>query len=129
NLIKLYSIELGKIPQAKQKEYLKSPLLKDYAYLLEKAFLEGRYNLTEKEEQLASLLAQPGKHMWTESQQKLLSSQTVKLKGRELPIHEAVGLISTLPKRERRDLHKAVVDRIKSVSSFAEAEINALFTF
>lgn len=129
NRTSFFPLTVGKIDKKVQAKFLKDQKLREYKYLLEKIFLQAQYNLTDAEEQLASLLSQPGKKMWTDGQAKLLNQQTVKYKGKNLPISQAVAMISDLPKGERRKLHSAVNDVAQSVSHFAESEINALYTF
>lgn len=129
NLISFFALELGKIPEKKQKAFLKSPLLREYAYQLEKVFLRSRYNLSEGEEQLANLLSQPGEKMWTDGQKKLLNQQTVLHKGKPISVSEATSILPELPKAERRALYARVTDVTQAISHFAEAEMNAMLSF
>lgn len=124
-----FRLALGSIPQQRQDQFLKDPSLNTYTYLLKKIFQESRYDLSEGEEQLSSLLAQPAKNMWTEGQLKLLNSQTVIYKGKNIPIPQAVGIIPDLPKTQRRELYLKVNEAVRSISSFAEAEINAVYNY
>ncbi|MEX0652318.1 MAG: M3 family oligoendopeptidase [Candidatus Paceibacterota bacterium] len=128
NEILFFDIALGLIPTKKQKEYLKSPLLKKYRYLLERTFLESSYQLSEKEEKIMSLKSLPAHSMWIDGQEKLQKKQVVIFKGKEVPIAEAFNRISDLPTKDRRALHQKSMEVLKATSDFAESEINAVFT-
>jgi oligoendopeptidase F len=129
NQIVFFRLALGKVPARKQKELLRRPDFKPYAYFLKVLFEQAKYNLSESEEQLAALLSQPASSMWMESWQKLLSAQTISFKGKKLPISRAVEMLSQLPKKERYALHDLINKKVESVSHVAEAEINALFNY
>ncbi|MDO8424122.1 MAG: hypothetical protein Q7S54_00740, partial [bacterium] len=106
NKIAFFRLKLGKIPESRQKEFLKNSRLAGYSYLLKITFDKAKYNLTEEEEQLTGLLSQPGYTMWVSGQNKLLSSQTIKYKDKKLPIAEAVSILSEKPKKERYFIHQ-----------------------
>ncbi len=129
NKITFFQLEIGRIPRSKQSGFLKEKSLSEYRYLLKNVFEKAKYNLTEKEEQLASLLAQPGYGMWLSGQSKLLSSQVVEFKGKKLPVPEAVGILAGLPIKDRHALSKEINSVLKKISHFAEAELNAAYTF
>lgn len=128
NKIVFYSLKLGKIPKEKQDEFLKDSKLKHFHYFLKQIFDTAKYDLSEPEEKILNLLSQPGRYMWISGVDKLLSKQTIKHKIKEIPLPEALGLISGLPTKERRNLHKKVMEKMKNVSDFAESEINAVYT-
>ncbi len=129
NKLVFIDIKLSKIPENKQKKYLKDKKLKKYWYFLEKIFKNAKHVLTEKEEQLVGLLSQTSYSMWVDGQEKLLTSQTVDYKGQKLPVQKALSMISELPKNDRRILHESLNKVFKSISHFAEAEINAVYNF
>lgn len=129
NKIKFFSIEIKKIPLEKQKAFLKHPLLKPYRRSLERTFRWAKYTLTEREEQLEDLLQQTSYTMWVDSQDKLLTQQTVIHAGKEVPISKAIQLLADLPDKRRQILQKKIYDVFKSISHGAEAEINAIYNF
>jgi oligoendopeptidase F len=113
----------------KQKQFLKHKPLQPFWYQLERIFKSATYRLTEQEEQLADLLSQTSYDMWVHGQQKVQNEQTVQSEGKEIPISEASNKIANLPKKERRDLNMKITEKLKSISHFAEAEINAIYNF
>ncbi len=129
NKIKFFNLEIGKLEQKKQNLFLNHPKLASHKYFLYKIFRAAKYKLSEKEEQLASLLSQTSYSMWTDSMQKILSKQTVELKGKQVPISEASGKLQNLPKEERKKLQERINEKLKSVSHTAESEINAIYNY
>ncbi|MDO8565237.1 MAG: M3 family oligoendopeptidase [bacterium] len=129
NKLAFFPLELGKTAVTKQKAYLKSGDLKDYSYLLKVIFDQARYDLTEKEEQLVSLIAAPGYSMWVDGNENLLSKIEIKHGNKMIPLPEAIGLISTLEKDERRQMHQDINQAMKENSHFSESEINAIYNF
>ncbi len=129
NKITFFSLQIGKIPKKDQKKFLEYKPLASYKYMLERVFAAAVYMLSEQEEQLENLLSQTSVAMWIENQEKLLNEQTVLFKKEQIPISKAQNLIKTLPKKERRELASQVNEKLKSVSFFAEAELNAIFNY
>lgn len=129
NKTTFFGVELSKIPKSKQIVFLKDRKLEFYNYFLRNIFNNAKYVLTEKEEQMTDLLGNTSYSLWVEGQEKLLSGQTVSFKGENLPIQKAISMIPELPKKDRYLLHGKVSEVLKSISHFAEAEINAVYNF
>ena len=128
NKIIFFILALGKIPTDTQKKFLTSSKLSHFKYFLESIFKQAKYNLTEAEEKILSLKSLPSHEMWISNADKLLSKQTILWKKNELPLPQAMSMIATLPLKERHALHGLVMNKLKSISDFAEAEINAVYT-
>ncbi|MFA6297159.1 MAG: M3 family oligoendopeptidase, partial [Candidatus Paceibacterota bacterium] len=128
NKIIFFELALGKIPGDIQKTLLSSSNLSHFKYFLENIFKQAKYSLSEPEEKILSLKSLPGHGMWVSSNRKLLSKQTVVWKKKEIPLSQAVAMVSTLPIKERHALHNLIMENLKSVSDFSEAEINAVYT-
>jgi len=129
NKTKFFGLDIAKIPTGEHRTFLNYPGLKPYKYALQIAFANAKHRLSEGEEQLLSLLSQPGYRMWIDTQEKLLNQQTVIHKGKILPITEAKSLVSELPKKDRRELHNKIRAVYKSISHIAEGEINAIYNY
>ncbi|MBL7045545.1 MAG: M3 family oligoendopeptidase [Parcubacteria group bacterium] len=123
-----FDLKIGKVNKVMQRKFLNSKRLADYRYLLERAFEESKYQLTEAEEKILSLKSLPANSMWIDGVEKVVSKQTVRFKGKDLPIAEAINMVSMLPVKERRKLMKSTLEALKLVSDFSESEINAVFT-
>jgi len=128
NEVIFFDLNLGKIPAETQQAFLQDPDFAQYRYYLDGVFKTAKYNLSEAEEKIISLKDGPSYSMWVSGQEKLLSHQTINWKGNIIPLTEAQELVESLPTKERRKLHKQVMAKLKSVSDFAEAEINAVYT-
>lgn len=127
NKIIFFELALGKIPATSQKKFLASKSLVHYKYFLEKIFKQAKHNLSEPEEKILSLKSFPSRELWMSYQDKQLSRQTIVWKKKEVPLEEAFASITTLPTKERRQLHDLCMAKLRSISDFAEAEINAVY--
>ena len=126
NEITFYPLALGKIPTTDQKKYLNSKKLSKYRYLLSRRFLVAKYDLSESEEKIINLKSLPSHSMWTRGFEKLMEKQTVNFKSKELPLPEAINLLRELKTSDRRKLHEKIIQKLFSISDFAESEINAI---
>lgn len=130
NKVIFFTLNLGKIPVKQQKIFLRSKKLKKYHHFLEQIFVWGKYDLSESEEKIKNHLSTPAYSMWKEGVSKVRSQQTVRFKGKDIPIEEGINMLSTLPKGQRRKLWNDIVDTYgENVGDFAEAEMNALLTY
>lgn len=109
-----------------QEKYLKDKTLAKYKYLLESSFLHGKFMLSEKEEKILTDKGQVAHDAWEDMGSKNRNSQTVLWKGKQISLSEAMGIKSDLPKKDRRALHKLVMEKYKEISFVAEAELNAV---
>lgn len=128
NRIKFFKLNLGKVEAQKQKEFLEDKKLEKYRYFLERIFINAKYNLSEKEEKIISLLDTPANSMWVSGFSKLLSNQEINFKGKSVPIHKASSVLNSLNTKDRRLLWGQLNKKYKEVSSVCELEINAVVT-
>ncbi|MBI2410044.1 M3 family oligoendopeptidase [Candidatus Kaiserbacteria bacterium] len=127
NLILFFALKLGKIPKAVQKKFLASPALKDYRYWLAQLFESAKYDLSELEEKVISLLGDVSFGRWVQATENILNKKTVSFAGAILPLAEAEAKIQNLPTEERRRLYASVREVYEGVSDIAESEINAIY--
>jgi len=128
NKILFFGLSLGTLPAPIQKQFLQSKKLEHFRYFLKTLFLESKYQLTEPEEKILTLKSLPSHSLWVDGQERLLNSQTVAFKGKQIPLAQAHMKISDLNKADRHALHKSMMETQKKISAFAEAEINAVIT-
>lgn len=128
NKIIFFGLNLGKIEKDKQCVFLKDPQLKKYHYYLKKIFEDAKYNLSENEEKIINLYNIPANFMWADGFSKVLSESEINFKGDILPIAEALGIMSNLKTKDRRAIYDLINKKLKELSPFSEAEINAIFT-
>lgn len=129
NKVAFFLLDLGKIAEKTQKQFLKDPLLKSYNYLLGRVFLQAKYNLSEKEEQLAGLFSQTSYSMWVDAQKRILNQKTIPFKGEDLPLSKAGEILSELPKEERHELYNKMTALYQENSMIAESELNAVVNY
>jgi oligoendopeptidase F len=129
NKLTFFPLVLGVIAPKQQKQFLKDPSLGSFKYMLERIFLQSKYNLSEKEEQLAGLLSQTSYTLWTEGQRKALFEHTISLKGEDLPISKAREILAELPRAERHELHQKLNAVYMQNAIFAESELNAIVNY
>lgn len=124
-----FMLAIGAIPEHKKKAYLKNQLLARYTHLLETEFDRAKHNLSEKEEQMLTLLTQTSFTMWIDRHQQLIAQQMLTHKGKKIPLTAALYLIPDLPKNERHSLHKQATEALKRIAPSAEGELNAIFNY
>lgn len=129
NKIRFFSLKLGTITPAKQKEFLTVKELEKYRYLLKREFESAKHNLSEKEEQLMSLYGTPAHSLWVKMTEKEVHKITLRHKGKILTIEEAQMLAAEIRNmKERHALADAIKQKLMSVSDIAAAELNAIVT-
>lgn len=121
-----FNIAIAKIPEAKQKVYLKDKLLAPYAYFLKMTFEEGKYMLSEAEEKIIADKHSVAHEAWESMQSSYKSSQKVKYGKKIISIGEAMSIKADIPRKERRALHTEVMETYKRISFVAEGELNAV---
>src|SRR3989339_200508 len=127
NSVLFFEVNLSKILPKYQKLFLCNKKLSKYNYLLRKTFETGKYVLTEPEEKILSLKSLPSRKLWTDAFSKIISKQTVRHNGKDIPISEASVIIRDLKTQaERKKLHDAVMDKYCELSEMAESELNAI---
>lgn len=128
NDIVFFTIVLKKLGSKKQKELLASPFLADYKYFLKKLFDASKHTLSEAETKILNLKSQPSNSMWVSGVEKALSTKTIRHNGKDISLGEASNIMHDLPTEKRRKLFKQIMEACASLSDFAEAEINAVYT-
>lgn len=129
NNIKFFSLEVSKISKKDQVNYLHDAKLQPYQYVLEQIFSRAKYNLSEREEQIVSLLTQTSYDMWVEGQQRILSQEMITHRGTSMPLAQAMAVLGNEPAKTRQVLHQKINDAMKRNAPFAGAEINAVYNF
>lgn len=128
NRVIFFELALGTMAQETQRQYLKSKKLAHFHSFLQSVFEKSAHQLSEPEERILNLTSIPAHQMWVNDQEKLIAGESVRFKGKDIPISGAIEKISSLPARDRRELHSLVMKKLKSVAFFGESEINAVYT-
>lgn len=129
NAIRFFALKLGTIPPKKQKEFLAAKELAKYRYLLTCEFETAKHNLSEKEEDLMSLLSTPAGSLWVKLTEKEVHKLSVRYKGKDVPIEKVQLIASQIRERKpRHALADAIKEKLISVSDIAASELVALVT-
>jgi len=128
NKIIFFGLNLGKITKEKQKEFLRDGRLKKFHYFLKKIFENAKHELTEPEEKIINLLENPARSMWEDGFSKVLNNQEIIFRKKNIPISEAMGIMSNLRTKDRRLLGRLINQKLMEISDFCEVEINAVCT-
>ncbi len=128
NLIMFFTLELGKVSKTVQKRFLKAPELASYKYLLKTLFENAKHDLSESEEKILSLMGDVSHGRWVQTVENIVHTSEVSFGGKNIPIPEALEILSTLPKAKRKVLHMATMKKLRDIAPIAEGELNAIIT-
>lgn len=128
NLLIFFTLEIGKIPAQKQKEFLAAPVLAPFRYLLKQLFENAKYDLSEPEEKILSLKGDVSHGRWIQLTDNILNKKTVTFDGAQLPIPQAQGILQNQPTKKRRELGSLLNRAYAEVADVAEGELNAIYT-
>ncbi len=127
--ISFFTISLGKVDDEKKENFLKDERLNHFRVFLKRIFEYSRYRLSVKEENILNLKHLTSNEMWVSANDRILSMKTIVWKKKIIPISQAFSLIPQTKKtKDRYKLSSLVTTTLKSVSSFSEAELNAIVT-
>lgn len=131
NDMKFFTLNISKIKEKEQENFLKSPELKEYKHFLEKTFAQSKYNLPEDEEKIMNLKSTGSYSLWVKMLSGFLSKEERKVLDEEEK--ESVKTFSNLlnltesgNKKVRDTAAKAVNEILGNYADIAEAEINAV---
>lgn len=129
NLVRFFSLKLGTIAQKEQKQFLADKEFTRYRYMLSREFETAKHNLSEKEEELMSLLSIPAGSLWVKLTEKEVHKLSVRWKGQDMPIEKAQLVASEIRnKNERHKLSDDIKKKLISVADLAASELTALIT-
>lgn len=128
NEVLFFSLKLGKLSLEWQNKLLSDNRFIHFKYFLERLFISAKHNLTEDAEKVYNLLSRPSYTLWVEGFEKLLNEQTVTFKGKTMPLAKALSQVHQLPTADRRKLNDMCMQKLSTISYFAEQELNAVFT-
>lgn len=89
NNLVFFDLELGNLPEEKQKQLLSSKKLGNYNYYMHRIFETAQYNLSEKEEQLINIKDLSGTDGWEKMYEELTSNFefTIKIENRNIKMN------------------------------------------
>jgi len=130
NKLNFFHINLGKISKEKQEEFLENNLLIKYRNFLKETFLNAKYMLSEKEEEIMSLKSTAAYSMWVRMVSSLLAKETrsIEIDGKkeEKNHSELLSLMKGKNKELRDSASLAFEEILSKYGDVAEAELNAI---
>ncbi|HSX08539.1 MAG TPA: M3 family oligoendopeptidase [Candidatus Saccharimonadales bacterium] len=131
NEIQFFMLRLAKVDKKKQKEFLKDPQLASYHHFLEKIFKQADYVLSENEEKIMTLKADPAYSKWTQMVSAFISKEeriTLLESGKKEKknLEGLASLTSSRKKKVRDGAAKGINDILDKYKEVAEAEMNAI---
>lgn len=130
--IAFFSINLSKVSEDKQKEFLDSPTLDKYKSYLRELFEDSKYILSEKEEKILSLKSNASYEMWVRMVSSLLVKESRECLDEDGTKKQFVypEMLNKLMKSEKREVRisakEAFESILRSYEDVAEFEINAV---
>lgn len=133
NELRFFELSLAKVSPATQKKFLADKTLFSYHHYLKRLFDQAAYTLSEKEENVISLLSHAAFSAWEEMVSGFLSKSerevVVAGKKQRKNFSELLSLLSDNNKKIRDSAASAFNDILDSQKEVAEAEINAILHF
>lgn len=130
NRIEFFTLAIGRLDAAARARALKAKEVAPYRYFLSRIFLSAEHQLPEVAETLSSSLSRPGRSMWIEMTESREAGLTVEKGGKPVPIAEALASVASVEDAgERRALHRRATAALKGIAPYAEAEINAIYSW
>lgn len=97
------TLEWNQLDDARAKEIMADPVLRDYAYHLEVERKNKPYQLSEAEEQLLIEKSVTGNAAWSRFFDQIMSGLTANFEGEELPFEQVLSKIQGNPDRAERE--------------------------
>jgi len=128
NSVIFFELTLSKIGTAQQKEFLQDETLAEFHFYLKGVFETAQFTLSEPEEKILNLKSQTSRGMWISGTEKMLSTITIRFKGKDIPLNGAMMQFMDLPKKERHLMWGECLKAFTAFGPIAENELNALVT-
>ena len=131
NDLQFFEISLSKVPTGKQKEFINSPILKEYKHYLEMLFANAKYVLSNKEERVFNITSKSSFSNWVNMVEELLSKQNLTildedLKKKEVSYNEVSKYLSSTNKKVRDRTAQEFNKVNKKYIEIAEYEMNSV---
>ena len=131
NDIQFFELNISKIPENKQKEFLNYKGLANYKHYLERLFLVGKYMLSDNEEKVFNLMSKTSHSNWENMLSELLDKQkfiVLDEKGRkqEITYNEVSKYLNSTNKKVRDYASKQFNKVNSKYAEIAEFEINSI---
>ena len=133
NELRFFELELAHVEKPTQKLFLSESILSSYHYFLKRIFDKAKHTLSEKEENILSLVSNSSYTAWEKMVSTFLSKEEREIeidgKKEKKNFSELLSLLSDENKQTRDNASIAFNEILTLHAPVAEAEINAIFHF
>lgn len=126
NEIVFYTLEIGKLPTARQKKLLKDPIFNPFHHLLHGIFETAKFSLSEAEEKILGLKSLTSNSLWISGTEKILGNTTIVVNKKEESLNGAMMEMLDAPKKRRHQLWDAISTKLQDLGPIAENELTAV---
>jgi oligoendopeptidase F len=126
NKLLFFELRIGALKGKERSNLLADKGLAKYRYYLENIFRESDHLLTEPEERIMNLKGMPASELWIAGTEKIMNKRTVRFKGKDVPLQEAITKVVRLPRKDRHTLWNLITDECHRIAEIAENELNAV---
>ena len=126
NELLFFGLELAKTNKDNQKKFLSASELTKFKYYLQGVFDNAKYHLTEAEEKILRLLGDTSYGMWVGMTEKMIGQKSIKYKGREIPVNEALNMLSSIPFKQQPKFWGLIMEEMSALAEVAENELTAI---
>lgn len=131
--IQFFTINLAKVPQQKQQQFLNDPKVAKYKHFLARIFAEAEHMLTEEEEKVLIMLSPSAFQDWVKMTQEFLNKETVRwAEGddeKELSFNELIHLTSDTDQQTRDEAAAKLNEIFRKHLPTGVAELNAILGY
>lgn len=126
NKLLFFGLRIGALKGKDRTRLLEDKDLLKYRYYLEGIFRESDHLLTEPEERIMNLKGTPASELWIAGTEKIMNKRTVRFKGKNMPLQEAINKVVRMGRKDRHALWKEITDECHLLAEIAENELNAV---
>jgi oligoendopeptidase F len=131
NESRFFHLNLAKVSEERQQDFLNAPELQKYKHYLEGVFEGAKHNLSEKEESILTLLSGPAFGNWERMTDTFVSEQEREVITEDggkklLPFNAVMGLLSSKNKDVRDSAFSAINEILQQFAEVAENEMNSI---
>ncbi len=126
NKLLFFELRIGAAKGKTREALLRDPALGKYRYFLEGIFRESDHLLSEPEERIMNLKGMPASELWIAGTEKIMNKRSVRFKGKDIPLQEAITKVVRMGRNDRHTLWKLITEECHKIAEVAENELNAV---
>lgn len=133
NEVRFFELNISKIDQNRQAQFLAAPELSYFRHFLERLFAEGKYLLSEAEERVMDFKSSPAYGQWVRMTSGMISKEEAEIASsreevKKCSFSEILSSINSTDKKVRDSAAAALNNIFSKYLEVAESEINAVLS-